>query len=228
LKMLNDCLSLFFPDLCRACDRILQAFENCICTHCRFHLPQTYFHLDSENPLARLFWGKVPVHAAAAYYYFQKGGAVQNLLHNLKYNGHTEVGLVLGELYGHCLMQSLAFHDVSLVLPVPLHPTKEKNRGYNQSLLFAEGLAKSMMAEVLPNNLIRKNASDTQTRKSRFERWENVNTIFGINSFSSLENRHVLIVDDVVTTGATFEACIQELLPVKGIKVSIAAIAWAW
>jgi ComF family protein len=226
--MLNDCLSLFFPDLCRACNSAMRSFENCICTHCRFHLPQTNYHLDKENPIARLFWGKAPVHAGAAYYFFHKGGSVQNLLHNLKYNGHLEIGWVIGELYGHSLMQSEAFHDIGLILPVPLHPEKEKKRGYNQSLVFAQGLAKSMKTEVAPNNLIRENPAETQTRKSRFARWENVNTVFNLVSGSSLENKHVLIVDDVLTTGATIEACIQQLLLVKGIKISIATIAWAW
>ena len=178
--------------------------------------------------MAQLFWGKAPLAAAAAYYFFHKGGPVQNLLHNLKYQGHKEIGLVVGEQYGHCLLQSESFREVSLILPVPLHPAKEKKRGYNQSLLFAQGLSESMGIEVGENILIRSNASETQTRKSRFARWENVQTVFRLTSAIPLENKHVLIVDDVLTTGATVEACIQELLPVKGIKISIAAMAWAW
>lgn len=173
------------------------------------------------------FWGRVQVHAVAACYFFDKGEKVQRLLHRLKYEGCKEVGIRIGELYGPELKTSALFDTVDLIIPVPLHASKEKKRGYNQSLTFAQGLSKSMEVELDNALLYRTKASSTQTRKSRFSRWENVNSLFRLDPTKDIRNKHILVVDDVITTGATLEACIIELLKTEGVKVSVATIACA-
>jgi ComF family protein len=191
------------------------------------HLPVTDFHLHADNPVSQLFWGRVPVHHAASYFYFHKGSRVQHLIHQLKYKGREDIGVYIGRQYGRLLQDSPLFGDVSAIIPVPLHPKKLRKRGYNQSEAFARGLARSMVANVDVYSLIRKEVTDTQTRKSRFKRWENVSEVFDLPDPSSLEGKHVLLVDDVVTTGATLESCIQTLLKPANVKVSIATIACA-
>lgn len=225
--MLKDFISLIFPKICVSCGKSLYKNEHSICTYCAYHLPKTNYHLDNENPVAKIFWGRTTIFSAAAFYNFNKGGQVQHLIHQLKYKGRSEVGVAVGKLYGYELMQSEYFKTVTIIIPVPLHPKRQKKRGYNQSDCFAEGLAKSMKAEADCKTLYRACESETQTKKSRFMRWKNVETIFQLRDLKTLEGKHVLLVDDVITTGATFEACAQTLLQVPGIKVSIAAIAYA-
>jgi ComF family protein len=226
--MLSAFHSLFFPSLCMACDAALQQAEDCICTHCRVHLPQTNYHMDADNPLIKYFWGKIPIEAIGAYYFFNKGGKVQTLLHRLKYKGNKEIGLKVGRFYGYDLKKSSLFQDLNFIVPIPLHPKKENKRGYNQSLYFALGLAETIGIEVAPTALARVSDAGTQTRKSRFSRSTNVNEQFQLNSHPNFENQHLLLVDDVITTGATLEACAHALLQIKGVKISIAAMACAW
>ena len=225
--MLKDFISLIFPKICVSCGKSLFKNEHSICTYCAYHLPKTNYHLDNENPVAKIFWGRANIFSAAAFYNFNKGGQVQHLIHQLKYKGRPEVGVAVGKLYGYELMQSDYFNTVTTIIPVPLHPKKQKKRGYNQSDCFAEGLSKSMNVEADFKTLYRESDSETQTKKSRFNRWQNVETIFQLRDLTTLQGKHVLLVDDVITTGATFEACAQTLLQVPDIKISIAAIAYA-
>lgn len=222
-----DFISLVFPRVCSSCGNTLLRHEHCICNFCLVHLPTTDFHLHPDNQISRLFWGRAPVHHATAMLYFHKGSRVQHLVHLLKYKGKEEVGVYLGKRYGRELQQSPLFADVDLIIPVPLHPKKLRKRGYNQSEVFARGLAQSMEANIDPHTLVRITATDTQTRKSRFRRWENVSEVFAVNQPDRLSGKHVLLVDDVVTTGATLEACVQELLQCRNVRVSIATIACA-
>ncbi len=178
--------------------------------------------------IARQFWGRVPLSAAASLFYFDKKEKVQRLIHQLKYKGRKEIGVLLGEIYGGDLMESEAYREVDFIIPVPLHPGRKKRRGYNQSELFARGLGISMQKKVDPNLLIRHAKTATQTRKTRFARWENVNNVFGLtDAVRPGEGKHFLLADDVITTGATIEACAQTLLQIPGAKVSVAAIAYA-
>jgi ComF family protein len=223
--MLNDFFNLIFPDLCCACNNALLKNENIICTNCIVNLPKTNFHLDKENPVIKIFWGRIQIEMATSFYSFSKKSKVQNLLHQLKYNGVKEVGSIIGGLFGHELKHSEYFKDIHYIIPVPLHKKKLKKRGYNQSEWIAKGLSETMNIPVNSNFLYRKVDSKTQTNKSRYKRWENVNEIFGIEG-DEINNSTVLLVDDVVTTGSTIEACAQMLIN-QGCKVYVATIAYA-
>lgn len=222
-----DFINLFYPTVCAACGERLLAQEKVICTRCLVDIPRTNFHDQIENPVSQLFWGRAKIENATALFRFQKGSRFQELLHMLKYKGRQDVGVELGRQLGFELKKYDMYGSVQIVIPVPLHPKREKKRGYNQAECISNGIAESMEIELHTGNLIRNIATVTQTKKSRIERWQNVESIFTVKDPELLKNKHVIIVDDVVTTGATLEACAQALLKVEGIKVSIAALATA-
>ena len=226
MSLLDDFIGLIFPNVCACCGNSLWKHEKIICTYCDFHLPRTGFHLERDNPVTRTFWGRARIECGAAFYYFNKGTRAQQLIHHLKYKGRRDIGVFLGEKYGNYLKNSPFFSTIDLILPVPLHKKKRMQRGYNQSEEFASGLGKSMKLPVNPYLLYRCKATETQTRKSRFRRWENVSDIFAVKDPSLLQGKHVLLVDDVITTGATMESCIQVLTVIPGIRISIAAIGF--
>ncbi|RYY36663.1 MAG: ComF family protein [Sphingobacteriaceae bacterium] len=223
----TDFIALIFPELCAACNGSLLAGEHILCTDCRYDLPYTNFHLQPDNIVARQFWGKLPVQSAYALFYFTKGGKVQNLVHRLKYDGMQKVGVLTGNIAGSQLAGREPFSTIDYIIPVPLHKSKLRKRGFNQSTCFAIGLADKLNATVNEHNLIRVVATDTQTKKSRFSRFQNMQQVFVVANPKELEGKHVLLVDDIVTTGSTLEACGAELLKVPGLKLSIATIAYA-
>lgn len=227
MNLLNNFFSLFFPKTCFACGNSLYHNEEVICTQCLFHLPKTNFHLEKTNPASKVFWGRANIEMATALYFYRKEGKVQTLIHHLKYHGNQEIGVFLGQLYGGQLINSEYFKDVDVVIPIPLHKDKLKKRGFNQAESFASGLTETMKTKMDTKSVYRNIATSTQTKKSRYKRWENVSEIFKIKDITELENKHVLIVDDVITTGATMEACINALNAVEGIRISVAAIAFA-
>ncbi|HMQ49022.1 MAG TPA: ComF family protein [Saprospiraceae bacterium] len=218
---------LFYPNLCLACNKNLPPGQEILCITCQFKLPKTNFHQEKENAFTERFWGRVPLHAGAALYYFSKGGRTQQLVHALKYEGKKQVGSKLGHIYGQQLKETPLFHDVNLILPVPLHPQKERQRGYNQSALFAEGLSQSMQIPWSGKHLLRTAYTQTQTQKTRMERFANVEQAFQVPRPADLEGKHLLLVDDVMTTGATLEACALRLLEVPSVRLSMATIAIA-
>ena len=222
-----DFISLFFPELCQACGESLVTGEELICTDCRYHLPFTNFHLKPDNMVAQQFWGKINLEAAYAMCYFTKGGKMQHLMHQFKYKGMQKIGNMLGNMAGEQLAKNPIFNKTELIIPVPLHKSRLRKRGYNQSTCFAEGLAQKLNATVDENNLIRVRATETQTHRSRFSRFENMQEVFALKNPEALANKHILLVDDIVTTGSTLEACGAELLKVEGLKLSIATIACA-
>ena len=226
-SFIDDFLSLLFPRTCEICGNSLYKTEELICTRCLGHLPYTNWHKDEKNPLHAIFWGKVQLNGVTAMLYFHHGNRVQKLLHKLKYKGVREIGVYIGKRYGLLLKQSPPFDIVDLIIPVPLHPEKFKIRGYNQSEEFAKGLSNTMKIPIIKNNLYRKLASSTQTKKTKIERWENVKDIFEISNSDELKGKHILLVDDVITTGSTLEACARVLLEIPEVQVSIAAIAAA-
>ena len=227
--LLADLVALFFPQACLACTEPLVAGEQHLCTGCRTELPYTDYHLlpAAQNPLGRRFWGKLPVVHVVSYLRFLRHGRVQQLLHQLKYQGQEQVGRALGQLYGAELLASGLGAEFEVVVPVPLHRRKLARRGYNQADAFAEGLAAALPGQRASHALRRTEHTDSQTRKSRAERWQNVAAVFEVAQPASVVGRHVLLVDDVLTTGATLEACGGALLAAGARAVSIATIACA-
>lgn len=226
IDFLYDFLALVFPDLCGACGKNLLKGENQICVSCLYKLPYTNFHLDQGNRLARQFWGRVELVQAIAFLHFRKGGRTQRLLHEIKYKNRQELGKRMGKLYGQKLAASSNFIKPDLIIPVPLHPKKLKSRGYNQSACIAEGLSIALDVPVSLVHLSRNLHTETQTRKSRFARYENMQEAFVLTDGETLRQKHILLVDDVVTTGSTLEACVLCLQQVDA-NISLACLAYA-
>ena len=226
-NLLGGFVSLFYPQLCLSCGKNITPDQDAICISCQVKLPKTGFHLEKENLFTDRFWGRINIESGTSFYHFAKSGRVQHLIHNLKYKGKSEVGIKLGNLYGKVLKKSPLYETVDIIIPVPLHPKKELKRGYNQSDMFAKGLAEAMELEWNKNVLIRTKMTETQTKKSRLERLENVHDVFKVSNADILKNKHILIVDDVLTTGATLEACATKILEIPNTKVSLATIAFA-
>lgn len=226
--LLIDLFHLFYPRICSACNSLLYKHEDVICTKCLYELPKTNFNLGKDNIVAQIFWGRFPLESAGAYYFFKKGSKVQHLLHQFKYKNSPEIGVRIGQLYGLDLKKSgCPIPDV--IIPIPLHPKKEVIRGYNQSERFAEGLSQSLNIPVDTTNFIRNTFTETQTKKSRFDRWNNVKDIFICVNPEDFRNKHILLVDDVITTGSTIESSVQKLLSYENLnlKISIASMAVA-
>lgn len=225
--MFQDFISLVFPVYCLSCRDALEKNEDLVCTRCRIELPRTGFHLQADNALARKFWGRVEIQQAMAFLKFLKGGSVQNLMHHLKYKGAQEVGELLGRWYGDELAEAGLAPGFDLIVPVPLHPSKLKKRGYNQSDCFARGLSAALNVPWQADVMNRSIQTDSQTRNARFSRWENVSDIYLVKKPEAIKARQILLVDDVVTTGATLESCAGALLQAGAAGVSVAAIAAA-
>jgi ComF family protein len=226
-SLLNDFLSLLFPEECRACGGELAIGEDVICSHCRIKLPYTDFHLSpQDNALHRVFWGRVPIQLAVSYLMFQERSRVQQLLHQLKYRGCEEVGEVLGRWYGAQLQQQDAFQEIDIVVPVPLYKAKLQKRGYNQVSAFGREIATALQKPFEENVLKKRRTGKTQTKKNRQERWEAMRQLYLIVQPEAIKDKHVLLLDDVVTTGATLEACAALLLANGAKAVSIATIAY--
>jgi ComF family protein len=221
--MLQDLLGIFFPKLCIGCNRTLLKNEDYICSTCSYHLPVTNFHLQKNNLLEKIFWGRVNIEKAFSFLYFKKGNITQKLLHELKYKGNKDLGNYIGTIFGEKLQHHLG--DINCVVAIPLHRTKLKKRGYNQSEFFAAGLSSQLKIENLSAFVSKKNATETQTKKNRYERWENVEKIFEVENPTVFKDKHVLLVDDVITTGSTIEACAHSITEVTNCKISIASIA---
>jgi ComF family protein len=227
MTLLDDLISLFYPRLCAGCNTPLVKGEDVLCLNCLADLPRTNYHLFKDNPVFQIFMGRANITLAASFCSFDKGGRLQQLLHQLKYKGNREVGRKLGNLFGYELIQNTLYEDIDAIIPVPLHPKKERKRGFNQSVEICDGMSEMMNRPIILGNLVREFYTSSQTRKGRFERWENVSGIFNVKNETLLIGKHLLLVDDVVTTGATLEACCEPLLKIPGVRVSIATIASA-
>jgi len=227
IDFVRDAFALLFPELCASCKQALVHQEKQICTECIYHLPKTDFHLDPDNLAARQLMGRVPIFSASSFLYYSYGSSVQEIVHHLKYKQGYATAQVMGELYGSELKESATFCDYDLIIPVPLHKRRLRSRGYNQSAYFAQGLSNSLKIPSHLGNLIRKTYNESQVQSgSRYERYENTRNIFDVTSPQLLEGKHILLVDDVLTTGATLEACSAALLHIPNVKVSVATIAF--
>ena len=223
----DDFLGLVFPRICIGCGNSLWKHENVLCDSCCYHLPRTNFHLQTDNPAHKIFWGRVDILSATSFLLFNKGSKVQNLIHALKYKGRKDIGIFLGEEFGKILKACSPFSSSGIIIPVPLHRKKYLKRGYNQSEQLAIGLSSSMGIPYISQCLLRKSETETQTHKSRFLRWENVKDIFLVKNPGKIAGQQILLVDDVITTGATLESCISILSPIPGVSISVATIAFA-
>lgn len=218
---------LFYPHLCAGCGSDALSRENFLCLSCINDLPFTHFSQHAGNPVEKIFWGRLPIYRAMSAFYFSKSSVVQHLIHELKYKGNKAIGNYLGNVMGDTLKESNDFQNIDAIVPLPLFEKKEKLRGYNQAAVLCEGISEVLNIPAVTKNVIRKTATETQTRKGRTQRWENVSDTFSVLNPEELEGRHILLVDDVITTGATLEACGSELLKIKNARLSIATLAIA-
>jgi ComF family protein len=219
-------LHLLFPHICAGCGRDIIHEKTSLCIRCMNLLPETNFERFTGNPVEKMFWGRLQLTSATAQFYFTKESMMQRLMHQLKYKSHRELGLQLGRLMGQQLLHSGRIIPDALI-PLPLFPAREKRRGYNQATVLCEGIAEVMKLPVLDKVIIRPQHTETQTKKGRVERWKNMEGKFVLIDPASVQNKHLLLIDDVITTGATLEACGHELLNVPGIELSVATLCIA-
>ncbi len=223
--MFHDFLDLLYPRMCYGCEMALTSNEKILCTTCLHGLPLADHHLQTDNPVEKIFYGRIPVENATSLLLFEKKGVTQKLIHNLKYRGHQEIGNFLGTWLGAELKELPAWKEITMVIPVPLHKQKLKKRGFNQVAQFGMEIAKALKIPYRDDVLLKISASQTQTLKKRFARWGTFKETFILENKNALKDAHVLLVDDLVTTGATLEACAHKILTVPGIKISVATMA---
>ncbi len=224
--MFQDLINLFYPNICQICDTELHKNQNIICTNCVNELPISNFHLDNENPVKKVFYGRLPLENATSLLIFKKKGSVQKLIHRLKYRGHQEIGTYLGAWLGAELAKIDPYSSIDAVVPVPLHKKKLRSRGFNQVEEFGKQIALALNIPYIDDVLLKKSFSTTQTLKTRIARWGNIEESFVLVNSEKIENKHILLIDDLITTGATLEACASVLLQAKNVKISIATMAF--
>jgi ComF family protein len=223
----DSLLHILFPHVCNGCGSDIINEDTMLCMQCISELPETRFHLHAANPVEKIFWGRLPLVDGTAQYYFTKESLMQRLMHQFKYRGNKELGKQLGRLIGNDLRETNRFNLLDALVPLPLFPAKEKSRGYNQATVLCEGIAEILDIEILKDVIIRVQATETQTKKGRMERWENIKGKFELVRPEKIRDLHILLVDDVITTGATLEACGQELLKGANTRLSIATLCFA-
>lgn len=226
MPLLKDLFHLFYPKLCVACEQKLVENETTICTLCRHDLPLTNFLDYKQNKVTETFYGRVLIEKGFSLLFFRKKGITQKLIHDLKYKGNEEIGVFFGNWLGEILKENKEFENVDCIIPVPLHPKKLRKRGYNQVTKFGKTLSQHLNIEFVENNLVRVSSSKTQTFKARFERFNNLDTKFFLKNPKKFNHKHILLIDDVITTGATLEACAKEFLKSKNCKISILTMAY--
>ena len=227
LKEIKDSfLHLLFPHVCTGCGSDILNEQTVLCMRCIDAMPETNFEIHPDNPIEKTFWGRLPLVAATAQFYFTKESLMQHLMHQFKYKGNKDLGLQLGRMMGDQIQKSGRF-DADALMPLPLFPAKEKRRGYNQATVLCTGMAEVMNIPVLDKVIIRPQHTETQTKKGRIERWKNMEGKFILSDSMSIQNKHLLLVDDVITTGATLEACGNELIQAENVRLSVATLCVA-
>ena len=225
--MLASIINLFFPKVCFACNHLLTDNEIYVCTDCRHHLPVTNYHLNFDKSVLKIFYGRAKIENATALLRFEKKGITQQLIHNLKYKGYENVGVFLGQWLGAELKNIPHYKNIDAVIPVPLHKKKLKKRGYNQVAKFAKEIALQLDTEYIDTALIKVSNTTSQVTKNRISRWTNNQEIFTLQNKEKITNKHILLVDDLITTGATMEACILVINKAENVKISVASMAIA-
>lgn len=219
-------LHLLFPHVCTGCGSDILSETSDLCLRCINGMPETNFELYTNNPVEKIFWGRLPLTSATAQFYFTKESLMQNLMHQFKYKSNKDLGFQLGKIMGEQIKRSGRF-EADALIPLPLFPAKEKRRGYNQATILCEGMAGAMNIPVLDKIISRPEHTETQTKKGRIERWKNMEGKFVLTDKAAIKNKHLLLVDDVITTGATLEACGNELLKADNVQLSIATLCIA-
>lgn len=221
-------LDLVSPRLCVVCGQRLSITEETLCSKCNLHLPRTGFQHDAyENIMAKMFWGRIPVERAAALYYYEPHAETANIIYELKYKDHPEIGVTIGRMMARELQLTDFFEGIEAIVPVPLAKKRQHQRGYNQSLEIAQGISEITRLPIY-NKVVRRMVFEgSQTQKDRWERNENVEKVFQLTDAGSIQGKHLLVVDDVVTTGATITACATELAKAGSVKVSVLSIGFA-
>jgi len=226
--MFKHFISLFSPNICPLCYSAMKLNDSIFCFICLEELPKTNFHLHpTDNKITDIFKGRVEIENGLAFYYYSKGLKTQKLIHLLKYKNKPEVGYEVGRIYGNELKEHNFNHKFDAIIPVPLHLKKLKIRGYNQSEVFARGLSETSGISLDLTSLQRIAFTETQTKKSRFKRWDNVKEKFQLIEPEQIKNKHIVLVDDVITTGSTLESCINELQKAEGVKISVLSMSLA-
>ncbi|MET2985391.1 ComF family protein [Aureibaculum conchae] len=226
MQFFRDIYHLFFPKVCVCCKEQLLQNELTLCLNCRFELPLTDFTDENDNKVEKTYFGRLPIHFGSSLFYYKTKGISQQLIYQLKYKGQQDIGTFLGNWMGKELKDSKRFPKIDCVVPVPLHEKRLKKRGYNQLTTFGLSISEIIEATYVEDVLIRKSVTETQTLKQRFERWKNVQEIFYVNDPNFFNNKHVLLIDDVITTGATLEACAKQILKSNNVKISIVTMAY--
>ena len=222
----RDFTHLFFPHNCEGCGTDVLQNDTMLCAECLLKLPETGFIKEADNPVENIFYGRIKVEAAGSAFYFTKDSLLQHLIVELKYRGNKNLGFYLGKLLGYQLVQSERFNDIDAIIPLPLNIRKEKKRGYNQAAAIADGIAAVWQKPILKNSVERMVFTETQTHKNRISRWQTMKDVFMVTDKNSIENKHILLIDDIVTTGATLEACGTKILEATGTKLSIVTVAY--
>lgn len=225
-KYAESIIDLLYPRLCPGCGNDLLQKEMQLCMHCFSTLPHTFFALHPENPVEKLFYGRLQLQAAHSEFYFTKSELIQKLLHQLKYKGNREIGHYLGTLAAESLFTSNRFSEIDCIVPLPLHPAKQFRRGYNQAAIIGQGISEVLNIPLFDKHIAKK-STETQTKKNRVNRWRNVSESFFITDRNKIKDKHILLVDDVITTGATIEACGNLILSLPGTKLSVVSLAYA-
>ncbi len=226
MNFLKEIFNIFYPEICLCCKDPLTAHEQTICLNCRHDLPLTNFTEEKNNLVEKIFYGRFPVEEATSLFYFLKKGNLQQLMHELKYKSQQQVGTLIGDWLGEEIKDSKRFKNIDCIIPVPLHKKKQKKRGYNQVSTFGKSLSQKLNIPFYENILIKTSATKTQTKKVRFDRWKNAEHQFMIKNTELIKNKHILLIDDIITTGATLEACLNTIGNTNNTKVSIASMAY--
>ena len=226
-SIIFNTLHLFYPHTCTGCGSDLLNDDQLLCLQCINNLPHTNFAQHANNPIEKIFWGRIPLVAAHSEFYFAKETLIQRLIHQLKYKGNQDIGYFLGGLMAKSLLNSNRFKNIDYLVPLPLYPEKERKRGFNQAAVICNGISASMQIPVMVGNVIRQRYTETQTKKHRRERWENVADSFLVKDPAILCNKNLLLVDDVITTGATLEACGHSIVQTANVQLSLATLSMA-
>lgn len=222
----DSVLHMLFPHVCCGCGNDMMGGDSVLCLKCVDAMPETNFESHPGNPIEKKFWGRLDLAGATACYYFTRESLMQTFMHEFKYRGNKDLGWQLGMMMGERLAKSARF-NMDALIPLPLFESKERKRGFNQATILAEGMAERLHLPVLKDAITRSTHTDTQTKKGRVDRWLNMEGRFCLNKPDAVRGKHILLIDDVITTGATLEACGTELLAAGNVQLSIATLCCA-